>query len=237
MSDVTYVGTDLEDMTFARNYHRWILDEIRPYLGRSVVEVGAGTGGFSQLLLNEHPKFLTLVEPSEMFIQLVANVNSKTTAVEFHQSIFADIYMDIARRLSPDSILYINVLEHIERDLDELKLVHDCLAPGGRVLIFVPALRQLYGNFDRNIGHYRRYSRRDLVQKVAGAGFEILTAKYFDFTGILPWFIKYRILRSGSLSPVAVKAYDKLAVPFTRFLESLLIPPIGKNILLAAKKS
>ena len=73
----TYVGTDLEAMSFAENYHRWILNELRPYLGKSVVEVGAGTGSFSELLLECRPTSLILVEPSEMVGKLRQNISAE----------------------------------------------------------------------------------------------------------------------------------------------------------------
>lgn len=236
MNEIVYVGTDLEGMSFAENYHKWILDEFRPFLGRSVVEVGAGTGDFSKLLLAEDPEFLTLVEPSEMFLQLRKNVVSTKTNIKLHRCIFADAATVICESQKPDSILYINVLEHIENDVNELKLVHQCLAPHGKVLIFVPALPQLYGKFDSKIGHHRRYIKGEIVGKVESAGFRILEAKYFDFVGIIPWFIKYKIFRSDSLDGKSVKLYDRLAVPINRFLESVVTPPIGKNLLIAGEK-
>ncbi len=235
---VVYVGKDLEAMSFAVNYHKWIVDEFRPFLGKRLVEVGAGTGSFSELLLNEKPESLSIIEPSDMFEFLEQNVSQieTTTEISLHRAIFADVREKCAEK-SPDSIIYVNVLEHIEDDRKELEMIHETLVPGGRCFIFVPALMSLYGEFDRKIGHFRRYSKKEIEEKCAAAGFRVLTSKYFDFAGIIPWWIKYKLLRSDALESGAVELYDKIAIPFVRTFERLLPVPSGKNLLLVAEKS
>lgn len=235
---IVYVGKDLEAMSFAVNYHKWILDEFRPFLGKRVVEVGAGSGSFSELLLQENLDCLTLVEPSEMFESLTANVSQikKQTPVDFYKSIFSQVAAEIAGKQKPDSIIYVNVLEHIEDDAGELKYIYETLERGGRCFIFVPALMSLYGEFDRKIGHFRRYTKREVEAKCKSAGFKIVKSKYFDLAGILPWFVKYKLLKSDSLDSGAVTLYDQLAVPFVKGMERFLRPPLGKNVLLIAEK-
>lgn len=235
---VIYVGKDLEAMSFAVNYHKWILDEFRPFLGEKFVEVGAGTGSFSELLLEEKPAHLDIVEPSEMFDYLKQNVLQieTETEIKFHQAIFADVCDEIGDKNKPDSIIYVNVLEHIEDDSSELKMIYETLENGGRCFIFVPALQSLYGEFDRKIGHFRRYAKKEIETKCKSAGFKILKSKYFDAAGILPWWIKYKLLKSESLESGAVTLYDKIAVPVISKFETFLPVPIGKNVLLVAEK-
>lgn len=233
-----YIGKDLEAMSFAVNYHRWILDGFRPYLGEHIVEVGAGTGNFSRLLLAESPRALSLVEPSEMFEHLEGNISTieTKTNVSLYHSIFRNAADTIAAKSRPDTIIYINVLEHIDDDLGELRTIYQTLADGGHCLIFVPALQALYGDFDRKVGHFRRYAKRELEEKCRTAGFDIVRSRYFDLVGIIPWFIKYRILRSDDLSPSAVTLYDKLAVPVVKKFENLVNVPLGKNVLMVIRK-
>jgi len=235
---IAYVGKDLEAMSFAVNYHKWILDEFRPFLGKRVVEVGAGTGSFSELLLQENIDSLSLVEPSEMFESLTANVSQiKNKAhVDFYKSIFSEVATEILDKQKPDSIIYVNVLEHIENDRSELEYIHRTLNKGGRCFIFVPALMSLYGEFDRKIGHFRRYTKPEVEEKCLSAGFKILKSKYFDLAGIVPWFVKYRLLKSDSLDSGAVTLYDKLAIPFVKGMEKFVNVPLGKNVLLIAEK-
>ena len=233
---VVYVGKDLEAMSFAVNYHRWILEEFRPFLGRKLVEVGAGTGSFSEMLIAENPKNLALVEPSEMFKFLEKNISQIETAasVNYYNSVFSESAELLNEK--PDTIIYVNVLEHIEDDTAELEKVYETLETGGHCLIFVPAFMSLYGAFDEKVGHFRRYTKNELEEKAKSAGFKIVKSKYFDFVGIFPWYIKYKLLKSNSLESGAVTAYDKFAVPLTRKFERLINFPLGKNLLTILKK-
>src|SRR5215831_7633073 len=119
-----YPGKDLDAMAFASNYRRWIMDSLQPYIGRHIVEVGAGTGAFSKLLLAAGPASLTILEPSSNLYPLLATLLSpvdSTGVVHIHQSNFPDAWNGSAKIPTPDTAVYINVLEHIEDDKTELK--------------------------------------------------------------------------------------------------------------------
>ena len=234
-----YVGKDLEAMSFAVNYHRWILASFAPYLGTRVVEVGAGAGSFSELLLERRPQSLSLVEPSaSMFAQLRKNVQEHFGSfdLQLYNETFDRVAAQIRSQQQPDSIVYVNVLEHTADDENEIRVISETLGPGGRAFIFVPALTWLYGSFDREINHYRRYSRGDLESKCGAAGFRILFSRYFDLFGVLPWWLKYRLLQSRKMEPGAVRFYDQTVVPIAKRFEAIIKPPLGKNILLVAEK-
>lgn len=236
--DFDYSGRDLEAMSFAFNYHRWILRLFSPFLGTRVVEVGAGAGAFSELILRRHLHTLALVEPSKrMFDILKGRLEKWRSAVRVtaYNSFFSEVAGEI-NATQPDSVIYVNVLEHIADDEAELEVVRHTLRPSGRIFIFVPALRWLYGEFDRRVGHYRRYHRRELESKCRLAGFKIIESRYCDLAGVIPWWMKYRFLRSDKLEPQTVKLYDRYAVPAVKALESILRPPLGKNILLVGEK-
>jgi SAM-dependent methyltransferase len=235
---LVYAGRDLEAMSFARNYHRWILDLFAPHLGRRLVEVGAGAGSFSEMLLARAPDSLALVEPSQMCVRLSERVRGWRTEarVRVYNDTFAGVAARVREEERPDSIIYVNVLEHIADDEAELRLASDALAPGGRVFIFVPALRWLYGSFDRQVGHRRRYTRRELAAKCEHAGLSVVSAVYFDAAGVLPWWLKYRVLRSEKMEPAAVRFYDGFCVPVLRRAEARIPVPLGKNVLLVAEK-
>lgn len=235
---VEYIGKDLEAMDFAVNYHRWILDIIEPYLGEHLVEVGAGTGTFSELLLEKKPRTLSLVEPSTMVENLRINLSRQNATTEI--KIFHDIFTAVSSRLkseqSPDSIIYINVMEHIEDDRAELKAVWETLREKGRVFIFVPALPFLFSPFDRRIGHFRRYRKAEIEEKCRAAQMRIIVSRYFDVTGIVPWLVKYRLMKSTTMDSGTVQFYDKFVVPVAKQLEKFMQPPIGKNLLVVAEK-
>ena len=100
-------------------------------MGKHIVEVGAGTGLFSGLLLGENPTSLSLVEPSEMYGKLVNNISSENVSIRFYNNVFSDVCDEIVAERRPDTIIYINVLEHIEDDRKELRHIYESLAPGG----------------------------------------------------------------------------------------------------------
>jgi 2-polyprenyl-3-methyl-5-hydroxy-6-metoxy-1,4-benzoquinol methylase len=233
-----YVGADLEAMSVTVNYHRWILEEFRPFIGKHIVEVGAGGGAFSEMLLGENPESIALVEPSTMFAELSRKMadSPDKAKVSLHHAVFQTAAAEIVARHRPDTIVYVNVLEHVEDDLGELRAMNEALTSNGHILIFVPALMGLYSDFDKHIGHFRRYRKAELEGKCREAGFEVVKSRYFDFAGILPWYVKFKIMRATELNPGAVAAYDRLAIPLVRLFERIVPVPIGKNVILAARK-
>jgi SAM-dependent methyltransferase len=228
---VDYQGRDLEAMSAAVNYHQWILDEIQPFLGDSVAEVGAGIGSVSEMLLERGVGKLAAFEPSaQMFALLQENLGGEARA-----RVINDFFSPSYAAEQFDSVVYLNVLEHIPEDGKELAGAFECLRPGGHLIIFVPALQWLYSDFDREVGHFRRYTLGGLKSIVAGAGFSIVRARYFDIAGVLPWYLNFVLLRN-TMGKGSVALYDKVAVPIMKRVESVLRPPLGKNVLLIARK-
>jgi SAM-dependent methyltransferase len=235
---VTYPGRDLEAMDFAENYHEWIWEMFGPFAGRDVVEVGAGSGSFSKLILRSSPASLSLIEPSGMFGSLERTLAAvrTDTKLRLFDSTFAEAAAKIAEEGPPDTIIYVNVLEHVEHDEEELRIVYRTLRPGGHVCIFVPAMPSLFSRYDRHLGHFRRYSLSEMKTKCELAGFKISLARRMDLPGVLPWLVKYRIMRSMSMETWAVRLYDRTVVPVTKRLEHLIHPPIGKNVIVVGEK-
>ncbi|RKZ80546.1 MAG: hypothetical protein DRR19_23445 [Candidatus Parabeggiatoa sp. nov. 1] len=233
-SQPQYVGRDLEAMSFANNYHLWILKEFKPFLGKHLVEVGAGIGDFSKLLINTELKSLVAIEPSSnMFQTLEDNLKYLPNVSVFNQ-FFSEIYLSLPQK--PDTILYINVLEHIPDDESELHYVYESLEHGGHACIFVPALQWLYGNVDRAVGHFRRYHKKPLKLLMQSVGFEIVKCHYFDMVGILPWWLLFCVFKMN-LKPNQVSVYDKVVVPVMQRVESVIRQPFGKNLLIVGKKN
>lgn len=230
---VRYEGRDLEAMSFARRYHQWIADIFAPYLGNQVAEVGAGSGNFSSLLVGKNVQNLVAIEPSrEMFPLLKQKFDGDVRVITRH-ALFQDMCKEYQNHF--DSVVYVNVLEHIEKDDQELRSVYQSLKAGGHVCIFVPALPWLYSDFDASVGHYRRYTKRQLEQLLKETGFDIVRISYFDLIGIIPWFIFFKLFRK-KLSTGDAVLYDRFVVPFVRMCESIVPIPVGKNLIVIAKK-
>jgi SAM-dependent methyltransferase len=230
-----YPGRDLEAMSFARNYHDWVLAELSPWLNGHVAEIGAGVGHFSRLLTGL-PAVTSLfaVEPSRNMYPLLRENLANDAKARCCDATLDEIFAQ--HREEFDAITYINVLEHIENDAEQLQFARETLKPAGRLLIFVPALSWLYSEHDRQIGHYRRHYAKPLRDLVVRQGFEILRLKWFDIAGILPWYLAFVLLKR-SVGKGNVFAYDNYVVPLMRRIETRFAPPIGKNILLVAQKA
>jgi SAM-dependent methyltransferase len=226
-----YPGRELEAMSSATNYHRWIFEEFRPFVGAKVAEVGAGLGGFSRVLLEVGLERLYAFEPARnLYPRLKANLASQVGASAINAFFTLSSLPE-----SVDTVVYVNVLEHIEDDLSELRTAHEALVRGGNLLIFVPALSWLFSEADRQMGHFRRYDKEELTDLVKHAGFQVEKSRYFDLVGIVPWYV-YFVLMQGSFSAGKVSLYDRMVVPLMRRIEAIGNPWIGKSLLLVARK-
>lgn len=228
-----YSGTELDAMAEARNYCRWILDFFAPYLGEKVIEIGAGAGTFSELLLriNRISK-LVLFEPGANLFPLLQKQFEDNPRVRLHLGSFEPSLLEEPA----DSIVLVNVLEHISDDDALLLQIRRSLRPGGRVLLFVPALEWNYGSLDMVFEHHRRYSKTILRKKLERAGFRVEHARYVNFLGIASWFLAGRVLRQETLRPRQVRWYDRWIIPWSFELERIWEPPVGQSLVAIAVK-
>jgi SAM-dependent methyltransferase len=227
-----YTGTELDAMAEAHNYCRWIMRYFTPYLGQRIVEIGAGTGTFSELLLDSgRPVDLVLFEAAaNLFPALRERFANRAARVHCG-------YFEPSLLSSPaDSVVLVNVLEHISDDAALLLQIYQCLRPGGCVLLFVPALSWNYGSLDEAFGHWRRYSKRGLVQKFEQAQFRVQVMRYVNAMGIASWFFAGRVLRQTTLKPAQVRWYDRWIIPWSFRLEQICEPPLGQSLLAVAVK-
>jgi len=226
-----YEGKDLEAMSFAQNYHNWIYENIETELGTKIAEIGSGVGNFTEFLLrNEHARIDAYEPCAKMHLN---NKFSKNPRVNCINSNFELVSKSLDNKY--DSVIFINVLEHIQQDSDAIKKAYKIIRRGGTLIIFVPALQVLYSNFDRSTGHYRRYQKSELTKLVQNASFKIISCEYFDSKGIIPWFVFMKVMRRG-LSIRNTFTYDTFVVPWLKIVEKIISPPLGKNLLLIASK-
>jgi SAM-dependent methyltransferase len=175
------------------------------------------------------------LEPAENLFDDLASYAALTPRVVALRQTLADYEIRPDQRF--DVVMYLNVLEHIADDAAELRLAASALRPGGAALVFGPALEWLYSELDYKAGHYRRYSIRRLRRLAESAGLEVVSARYFDVLGVLPYLVVYRLLRHQDITGSTMWAYDRVAVPLSRLIQRLLLnPPLGKNVVLVARK-
>lgn len=232
--DFAYEGADLEATSTLARYRDWVLSGFYPYLGGACAEIGAGIGSYSKSLL-PHVDSLFLVEPSPTLYPRLAGRFADTPGVTVSGA-SAEAWLADRRDASLDCVVMINVLEHIADDAAVLGELHRVLTPGGRLLLFVPALQALYSKIDALVGHHRRYKRSELEAAMRVAGLEILASKYFDLIGIVPWWLVNKVMGATAFNPRMTGLYDAVAVPIGRRLEAVIVPPVGKNVLMIARR-
>jgi SAM-dependent methyltransferase len=235
MGDLTYEGRDLEVLADMPNYYAWIMDRFGPHVRGRVIEYGSGTGTVSARLL-PLADTLTLVEPSP---NLVASLRTRF-AGQPRVDIRAEMLESHVKQVpagAAETIVMVNVLEHVEDDEDALSNLLRALTPGGKLLIFVPALQFLMSRLDLLHGHFRRYHRPDLVGKVSRAGGQVEICRYFDLPGVAPWLVLNKLMGSTTFNPALVRFNDRAVVPLARKMEEYLNPPFGKNLILVARRS
>lgn len=229
-----YQGADLEALANLYRYQRWIIETFLPYLSGRAIEFGAGVGSFSTLI-RPHVAMLDLVEPSANLVVSLKQRFGDVEKVSIYEESLETRLLKTADE-TYESIVLVNVLEHIEDDAMALKGIYRILKPGGHLLLFVLALQFLYSDLDVLLGHFRRYQRPELNQRTAAAGFDIVQSRYFDVLGVAPWWLLNTKMGATGFNPLLASIYDKVFVPLSRGLESLGSPPFGKNIILVAKR-
>ena len=230
----SYSGTELDALAGARNYYRAIVSHFRPHLGRRVLEVGAGIGTFAQHVLDgTSVEEMVLVEPADNTIPHLRARFAGDRRVTISQG-----YLERLAPLPPvDSLVAVNVLEHVENDVAFLRAARATLKPGGRVLLFTPALDQIFGTLDEAFGHFRRYTKAVLGERLRSAGFEDVLLRYTNFPGIASWVVAGRVLRKQTIAPRDVALYDRMITPWVSAMERHWEPPLGQSIIAIATRS
>jgi SAM-dependent methyltransferase len=207
------------------NYLAWIADMIRPYLGQSVLELGAGIGSITWRYAEGRR-----VVASDLSADCVLALRER-----FADTPNVTVVQQDLRELGEDgdsfeSIVMINVLEHIEDDAGVLAALPRLLSPGGTIVLYVPALNGLYGTWDRMVGHYRRYSKWRFREVASEAGLDIVELRYVNALAIAAWiaFSRTDVERTQSRS---LSLWDRTGVPVSRALERRVRVPLGLNLL------
>ncbi len=229
MTTFAYPGGELELFALARNWKRYYGTMIQPYLGERVLEVGAGLGATGQALCRPHHEQWVCLEPDEdMHRQMEEKIRRGRLPTFFHA--VRGTVADLDEHEQFDSILYIDVLEHIEQDGEETRRVLEHLRPGGFLIVLAPAHPFLYSPFDRAIGHYRRYTLDSLAHAVP-ACLECRALRYLDSVGFLASLGNRFVLKQSMPQLRQVLLWDRAMVRASRILDPLLHYRVGKSVL------
>jgi SAM-dependent methyltransferase len=226
-------------MEGARNYFAWIYEALAPHLRGTVLEVGSGFGVFSDVLARRHGALVaTDYDPRAidgLARRFAGNARVQVARLDVldEESVAA-----VGRERLVDTVCSLNVLEHLEDDVFALENMRRLLRPGGRVVLFVPALEVLYGSLDRLAGHFRRYDRQVLEERFGAAGLRPVSFQFFNMVGALGWYVNGCVIPQMRLDAGAVngqaRIYDRFVVRFASALERWVAPPFGQSIIAVA---
>ncbi len=212
----------------APRYNRWLFERVRPWVGRRVLEIGAGVGTMSAFLMNGAHERVVLTDTNPHYLERLGARFAHQTHVGVAPLRLPTFNPDLARERL-DTIICLNVLEHVREDMLSLNTMFRLLEPGGRLVLLVPSLPAIYGTLDRALGHFRRYTPTELRRKYAAAGFRVRHLEYFNLAGVPGWWFTGRVLKRELIPTGSLRWYDVL-VPLFR-LERWLPWRLGQSLI------
>jgi SAM-dependent methyltransferase len=215
----------------APRYNAWLIERVLPWVGRRVLEIGAGMGTMSAFLTDRERVVLSDTNAGyleRLRARFAGHSQVRVVALRLPAT-DGDLQ---AERL--DTIICLNVLEHVRDDEQSLATMYQMLQPGGRLVLLVPSLPAIYGTLDRALGHFRRYTPSELRQKYAAAGLRMRHLEYFNMAGIPGWWFTGRVLKRELIPTGSLRWYDAL-VPLFR-LERFLPWRLGQSLIAVGER-
>lgn len=199
----------LDAFSVAPRFNRWMADTIRPYVKDRVLEIGAGMGNLTRALARGKQRYIASDIDQEHLSRLQARLrhylNVETCTCDLSKSTHFEPLADAV-----DTVICLNVLEHIEDDLGALRNIYNALSPGGRAIVLVPCGQEIFGQLDVILGHYRRYSDAQLQDVFEQAGFEMERILHFNHISRPSWYITGRLAKRSRISRSQLKMFDRL---------------------------
>jgi SAM-dependent methyltransferase len=224
---------DLQQMADATNYLAWQFAMVQPHIGKRVLEVGAGIGTFTRRMAAVAEQ-VTALEPNQYCFDRLTRETSTLPNVSRHELPVEDFHSTVATGRTFDTIVCMNVLEHIRDDAAVLREFRSLIAPDGRLVLLIPAIPAAFGEIDRRLGHYRRYTKRSVRRLFGETGWRTVELRYFNVIGLLGWIWNTKVLMKHEQSDRQIQLFDRAIVPVMSRLESLLPLPVGQSLLAVA---
>ena len=227
MTDFAYVGNDLNLFAGATTWKSYVRSHLRSYISGDILEVGAGIGAATSIFYDGTQRRWVCLEPDR---ELADRIKSNLSPELANCEVVVGTVSDLGPGEQFDSILYMDVLEHIEADAAELARAASHLKPNGTLVIVAPALPWLSTPFDAAVGHYRRYTKHSL-RSIVPQGLHETKCIYLDSAGLLASLGNKLFLRSRIPSKAQIQFWDRAMVPISRYTDRALNHAIGKSIL------
>ncbi len=219
----------LEDLRSAVNYRRWVAGLAAPHLGEHPVEIGSGRGDYAlEWVASDRRVTVSEADPARL-------AALRTRFADDPRIDVLHLPAPFTRTGDHSAAVAINVLEHITDHVGALRSFAGLVRPGGRVVVFVPAFPLAMSDFDRTIGHARRYRRRTLEAAARDAGLTVEVCHHVNLLGLLAWIVLMRLLGGRPKEGALLTVFDRLVVPVLARIEARVRPPFGQSLLLVAR--
>jgi SAM-dependent methyltransferase len=228
-SGYAYPGGELELFRHAVTWKQYYAGELRPFIGGDVLEVGAGIGATSRFLCEPRHSSWTCLEPDPTLVRRLTD-DLAARPLPARAAVRQGTVRTLPGEPSFDTVLYIDVLEHIDDDRAELRESALRLRPGGHVIVLAPAHMSLFSPFDQAIGHLRRYTRGSLVS-AGPAGLTLVRAFYLDSLGMVASLGNRLVLRAAHPTETQIRVWDSRLVPLSRVVDRLTGHRLGKTVV------
>ena len=228
----------LETIAKAGSFNQWMYGRIRPFLKGRILEIGSGIGNISAFAVEEGLT-ITLSDINTDYQDYLRQKFSVSHNVEGILTIdlqdpnFKTTYHQLEEKF--DSIFLLNVIEHLEDDKQAVENCHFLLKKEGNLVLLAPAYAFLYCRFDRELGHFRRYTKRSLSAIFEKNSFVIISKKYFNAAGIAGWFVFGKLFNKKKIGGEML-VFNKLT-PFFKLADRIVFDKIGLSVIIAARKS
>jgi 2-polyprenyl-3-methyl-5-hydroxy-6-metoxy-1,4-benzoquinol methylase len=227
-----YPGDELVLFQHATHWKKYFSRQIKRYIKGNVLEVGAGIGSTTLLLNDGSANQWLMLEPDE---KMSANLKAKIETKELPDNCLLQTGSIDQLTSIFDTIIYIDVLEHIENDAEEMKKAARLLNANGHLVVLSPAFQFLYSPFDKAIGHCRRYNKKTF-RHITPEGLQLISNKYYDTVGYFAALMNKLVLHQKYPTLKQVIFWDKWMVPVSKIKDKLLFHSFGKSIIAVWKK-
>ncbi len=224
-----YIGSELTLFARATHWADYLAAQVGPQLGGTVFEVGAGQGSRTSLLCRRAARWLAIEPDRTMGAALQSQVQQAVFPP--HVGVHVGTLGDLPGGEQADAVIYLDVLEHIEHDREELARAAGRLKPGGRLVVLAPAHAWLYTAFDRAIGHHRRYTL-EALEAIGPGNCQVRVRRMLDSVGMLASIANRFLLRRAMPTEAQIRFWDRAMVPLSRRLDRVLGYRLGKSALI-----